>query len=57
MGLACFRGAARLILDGSQSLSVEQVVGADSYLYHAYAPEPIVLETIRKGTSKGNGAN
>lgn len=45
------------MLGSCQLLSVEYVVVADSHLYHAYAPEPIVLETIRKGTSSGSGAN
>ena len=31
--------------------------GADNHLYHAYAPDPIVLDTIRKGTLTGSGAN
>jgi len=30
---------------------------ANSYDYHAYAPEPIVLDTIRNGTCVGSGAS
>lgn len=57
IGFSSRRGAALLILYYGQSLSVEYMEAADSHLYHAYAPDPIVFETIRKGTLSGNGAN
>lgn len=56
-GFSSRRGAALFMLVLGQSLSIPCVKAADSHLYHAYAPEPIVFETIRKGTLSGRGAN
>ena len=56
IGLGVSSGAAFLMLESEVSAhacAVEQVVPAN----HAYAPCPIVLETIRKGSSVGSGAN
>lgn len=30
---------------------------ADNHVYHAYAPDPIVFDTIRNGTLTGSGAS
>lgn len=50
----------RCFLDARESSAVVKLDGwipRTSLMYHAYAPEPIVLETSLNGTWVGNGAS
>jgi hypothetical protein len=58
-GLSVWSGAAFLMLDFLRQpvRRARRASVRTSIMYHAYAPEPIVLDTSLNGTCVGNGAS